>query len=116
MTQTDLLSPARSSRVRSDTTHHRLLRPLCSFVPTCLFWLGFSLPVSAAEPQPFRAARSVHWGWAAPDATLFYNEMVIDQSTTGSYFMACGWNTGYFGIQELGDGKKVAIFSVWPNA
>ncbi len=27
--------------------------------------------------------------------------------------MACGWNTGYFGIQELGDGRKVALFSVW---
>ncbi|HSJ01408.1 MAG TPA: DUF3472 domain-containing protein, partial [Verrucomicrobium sp.] len=30
-----------------------------------------------------------------------------------SYFMVCGWNTGYFGVQELGNGKKVAIFSVW---
>jgi hypothetical protein len=72
---------------------------------------GFSGLWAAA--QPFRAARSVHWGWAAPDATLFYKEMVVDRSTTGSYFMACGWNTGYFGIQELGDGRKVAIFSVW---
>jgi hypothetical protein len=27
--------------------------------------------------------------------------------------MACGWSGGYFGIQELRDGKKVAIFSVW---
>ncbi len=112
MTQTDLLSPARSSRVRSDTTHHRLLRPLCPFVAIGFVWL-FSTSLIAAEPQPFRAARSVQWGWAAPDATMFYNEMVVDQSTTGSYFMACGWNTGYFGIQELGDGKKVAIFSVW---
>lgn len=30
--------------------------------------------------------------------------------------MVCGWNTGYFGIQELGDGRKVAIFSVWDPA
>jgi hypothetical protein len=27
--------------------------------------------------------------------------------------MACGWSGGYFGIQELRDGNKVAIFSVW---
>lgn len=27
--------------------------------------------------------------------------------------MACGWNTGYFGIQELANGKKVILFSVW---
>lgn len=39
--------------------------------------------------------------------------MIIDESTPGSYFMACGWNTGYFGLQELANAKKVAIFSVW---
>jgi hypothetical protein len=66
--------------------------------------------LSAAEP---RAARSVHLGYPTPAATMFYNEMTIDQSTTGSYFMAAGWNTGYFGLQELGNGKKVVIFSVW---
>ena len=93
--------PARRP-ARSDAPY--LLSFLCLFV---------AVSISAAEPQPFRAARSVHWGWASPDATLFYNEMIVDQSTTGSYFMACGWNTGYFGIQELTNGKKVAIFSVW---
>jgi hypothetical protein len=87
------------------------LRLLGSFVALALACLAFH--GSAAEPQAFRAARSVHWGWAAPDATLFYNELFVDQSTTGSFFMACGWNTGYFGIQELGNGRKVAIFSVW---
>jgi hypothetical protein len=66
-----------------------------------------------AEVEPPRAARSVHLGWAAPEGTLFYLEMTVEQSTAGSYFMACGWNTGYFGIQELADGRKVALFSVW---
>jgi hypothetical protein len=65
------------------------------------------------DATDFRAARSVHWGWAAPDSQLFYNELIVDESTAGSYFMACGWNTGYFGIQELGNGRTVAIFSVW---
>lgn len=78
--------------------------------------IAATLAASAAEPVKYRAARSVHWGWSAPAATLFYNEMIVEESTTGSYFMACGWNTGYFGIQELGDGKKVAIFSVWDPA
>ena len=27
--------------------------------------------------------------------------------------MACGWGKGYFGIQELGNGKKLVLFSVW---
>ncbi len=71
------------------------------------------IALAAADAEPFRAARSVHWGWAAPDSTLFYNEMVVVESTRGSYFMACGWNTGYFGVQELANGEKVAIFSVW---
>jgi hypothetical protein len=69
------------------------------------------LPAAAAELP--RAARSVHLGWSAPEGTLFYLEMAVERSTAGSYFMACGWNTGYFGIQELGDGRKVALFSVW---
>lgn len=69
--------------------------------------------IFGAEPAVPRAARSVHWGWLAPEGELFYNEMIVDESVPGSYFMACGWNTGYFGIQELGNGKKVIIFSVW---
>lgn len=76
-----------------------------------------ALGVNAAESiggQGFaRAARSVHLGWFAPDAEWFVLDVVVEKSTPGSYFMACGWNTGYFGIQELGNGKKVAIFSVW---
>jgi hypothetical protein len=44
---------------------------------------------------------------------LFYLELTVEQSTSGSYFMACGWNRGYFGIQELANGRKVALFSVW---
>src|SRR6185436_7189632 len=60
------------------------------------------------------AARSVHLAYPAPEGDLFYNEMVVEQSVNGSYFMACGWNTGYFGIQQLGSPtNKVVIFSVW---
>lgn len=78
-------------------------------------WLGTagSSDLRSAEPSEPRAARSVHWGWPAPDAEIFLTSMVVGRSTPGSYFMACGWNTGYFGIQELAEGKKVVIFSVW---
>jgi hypothetical protein len=71
-----------------------------------------SSPFADDSKSP-RAARSVHWSWPAPDGEIFYNTMVVDESVPGSYFMACGWNTGYFGIQELADRKKVIIFSVW---
>lgn len=84
-------------------------------MPRTAFTIGLLILLSsagafAAEP---RAARSVHLGWEADDADTFYLEMTIDRTTAGSYFMACGWNTGYFGLQELGDGRKVVIFSVW---
>ncbi len=68
----------------------------------------------AAAQESFRAARSVHLGYVAPGGVLFYTEVVVEKSVNGSYFMACGWNTGYFGIQQLGaPDKKVALFSVW---
>ena len=68
----------------------------------------------AAEDAPPRAARSIHLGFPAPDARAFYNEAVVDESVNGSYFMACGWSTGYFGIQQLGSPtNKVVLFSVW---
>ena len=72
-------------------------------------------PVSTNKPP--RAARSVHLGYPAPDGALFYNEAVVEESAPGSYFMACGWNTGYFGIQQLGaESNKVVIFSVWDQS
>src|SRR4051812_24639824 len=60
-----------------------------------------AVPASIGGIEPPRAARSVHLGWSAPDSALFYLELTVERSTAGSYYMACGWNTGYFGIQEL---------------
>ncbi|MDE2505592.1 MAG: DUF3472 domain-containing protein [Planctomycetota bacterium] len=59
------------------------------------------------------ACRSVHLRYPAPEASAFYNEVAVEKSAAGTYFCACGFNQGYFGIQELGGGKKVVIFSVW---
>lgn len=92
----------------------RDVRPMARL---CLLLLGLVLACTAAAEDaakvPPRAARSVHLGYPAPDATAFYQELTIQESTPGSYFMAAGWNTGYFGIQELSDGRKVILFSVW---
>jgi hypothetical protein len=60
-----------------------------------------------------RACRSVHLGYPAPEASAFYCEVTVEKSAPGTYFMVCGWNKGYFGIQELGNGKKLVLFSVW---
>lgn len=93
--------------------------PLFSAHTRCLFrncfplWiLALPLVIANGAEAP-RAARSVHLGYDAPQATAFSLEMVVEQSVPGSYFMACGWNTGYFGIQELDRSRKVALFSVW---
>ena len=62
------------------------------------------------------ACRSVHLGYPAAEGTAFYNELTVEKSAPGTYFMACGWDKGYFGIQELANGKKVVLFSVWDPA
>jgi hypothetical protein len=59
------------------------------------------------------ACRSVHLVFPAPEGLAFYNEVTVGQSAAGTYFMACGFDLGYFGIQELGNGKKLVLFSVW---
>jgi len=77
----------------------------------------FCLGLHATDSEKPRAARSVHLAYTAPEGTLFYNEMVVEKSVDGSYFMACGWNTGYFGIQQLNSStNKVVLFSVWDSA
>ena len=69
--------------------------------------------VRADEKLKGIACRSVHLAYPAPVAVSFYNEVTIEKSAPGTYFMVCGWGKGYFGIQELGNGKKLVLFSVW---
>ena len=59
------------------------------------------------------ACRSVHLVFPAPEGTAYYNEVMVEASAEGTYFCVCGFNQGYFGIQEQRKGKKVVIFSVW---
>lgn len=59
------------------------------------------------------ACRSVHLGYPAEESVAFYNEVTVEKSAPGTYFMVAGFNAGYFGIQELANGKKLVLFSVW---
>lgn len=61
------------------------------------------------------ACRSVHLRYPAPAGRAFYNEITIRESAPGTYFMVCGWDKGYYGLQELANGKKLLIFSVWDS-
>ena len=65
-----------------------------------------------AAPSPI-SARSVHMWHPTPDVEWVYGEVTVEKSVPGSYFAAICFSCGYCGIQELYDGKKVAIFSVW---
>jgi len=72
------------------------------------------LVCEAALAESPRAARSVHLRYPAERGEFFYNEVVVEQTTGGSYFMACGWDKGYFGIQQLDSStNKLVLFSVW---
>ena len=87
-------------------------------ISSLIFFVGIaSVAVNASESIggkiPARAARSVHLQWSAAESEAFYVEVTVERSTPGTYVSAIGWSGGYFGVQELRDGKKVAIFSVW---
>lgn len=80
--------------------------------------MDFACPRQALASEQLTgiAARSVHLYYHTQPASAALVRMKIEQSTGGSYFMACGWHEGYFGVQELPNGRKVALFSVWDSA
>jgi len=68
--------------------------------------------------KPRRNAASVHLLYPLPDsvkAISFYNEITIpkDADVLHSYYMACGFARGYFGIQVNSPTERRVIFSVW---
>lgn len=96
------------------------MKPLPFLVATIT--LLFASPhLRADEKLKGIACRSVHLAYQtengkAEKGAAFYNELTPKESADGTYFMACGWSKGYFGIQELASGKKLVIFSVWDPA
>lgn len=86
-----------------------------SLLATTLAAITLIGSVSAIEPAELakRQCRSIHLGYPAPKSEWAVIDVVVEKSAPGTYFCALGFNRGYFGIQELGNGKKVVIFSVW---
>ncbi len=89
------------------------MRLVC--VCTCLLMFSTALFKTALADEKLEgiACRSVHLGYPGSEGDTFYCEAKVEQSAPGSYFMVCGFNVGYFGIQELANSKKVVLFSVW---
>ncbi len=65
-----------------------------------------------------RRGPSVHLNYTLPAgvaAEWFYNEVTVPegQDVQGSYFMACGFAQGYFGMQVNSPTERHILFSVW---
>lgn len=61
-------------------------------------------------------AASVHIGYSLPqgeEATWFYTEVKAVTDPIHTFYMACGFNRGYFGIQVNSPTERRIIFSVW---
>lgn len=79
----------------------------------CLVVLALAPWARGDERLKDIACRSVHLAYVSEEARAFHNEVTVERSAPGTYFMVCGWKGGYFGIQELEKGRKQVIFSVW---
>jgi hypothetical protein len=66
-----------------------------------------------------RRGPSVHLNFQVPEnvgnVEYFYNEITVpaNNDVLGSYFMACGFAQGYFGIQVNSETERRVLFSVW---
>lgn len=64
-----------------------------------------------------RRGPSVHLGYTLPRENVewFYNELVVPEEgdIPSSYYMACGFGQGYFGMQNNSPHKRRVLFSVW---
>ncbi len=65
-----------------------------------------------------RNAASVHLVYPVPPGTnvqAFYCEMTGVEEPLWTYYMACGWHRGYFGMQINSPTERRIIFSVWDS-
>lgn len=64
-----------------------------------------------------RRGPSVHLNYTMPeeDVEWFYNEIVVPEGgdIPSSYYMACGFGEGYFGMQNNSPYPRRILFSVW---
>ena len=64
-----------------------------------------------------RRGPSVHLGYVLPkeDVEWFYNEIIVPEEgdIPSSYYMACGFGQGYFGMQNNSPHPRRILFSVW---
>lgn len=67
---------------------------------------------------PRRNAASVHLSYPIDrdtEVSAFYCEMTGVEDPLWTYYMACGWHRGYFGMQVNSPTERRIIFSVWDS-
>lgn len=65
-----------------------------------------------------RNAASVHLMYPVADGIeveAFYGEVTAVEDPTTTFYMACGWHRGYFGMQVNSPTERRIIFSVWDS-
>ncbi|MGV3530906.1 MAG: DUF3472 domain-containing protein, partial [Chthoniobacteraceae bacterium] len=65
-----------------------------------------------------RNAASVHLNYTTPkDAQFdaFYCEVAAGEDPIHTFYMACGFQRGYFGMQVISPTERLLIFSVWDS-
>ena len=65
---------------------------------------------------PRRNAASVHLKYLTPEGAeiaVFYSEVTAVEDPVATYYMACGFSRGYFGMQVNSATERRLIFSVW---
>jgi len=65
-----------------------------------------------------RNAASVHMNYPinqSSEIASFYCEVTALEDPVWSYYMACGWHRGYFGMQVNSSSERRIIFSVWDS-
>ncbi|MEN8679669.1 MAG: DUF3472 domain-containing protein [Akkermansiaceae bacterium] len=68
--------------------------------------------------KPRRNAASVHLSYpieSGEEVSAFYCEMTGIEDPLWTYYMACGWHRGYFGMQVNSPTERRIIFSVWDS-
>jgi len=85
---------------------------------SALVLAGVSTHNTHFNTKPRRNAASVHLSYLTPKGThvaAFYCEMTGVADTIPTYYMACGWHRGYFGMQINSATERRIIFSVWDS-
>ncbi|MEN8774107.1 MAG: DUF3472 domain-containing protein [Akkermansiaceae bacterium] len=68
--------------------------------------------------KPRRNSASVHLSYPierGEEVSAFYCEMTGIEEPLWTYYMACGWHRGYFGMQVNSPTERRIIFSVWDS-